>query len=114
MAGPNDPKTRFDLVSPGIGKASGGLVTFLLGLVTLGIGFAMDLAFIKQAGLTMTVMGFMLLAYGVVRVFMGMEAKTRSVKCPHCGETNQILANVTSFPCFKCEKPLKIPAKKAG
>ena len=43
MAGPNDPKTRFDLVSPGIGKASGGLVTFLLGLVTLGIGFAMDL-----------------------------------------------------------------------
>lgn len=113
METPNEPKTRFDLVSPGIGRISGGVVTLVLGLGALALGFLTGLEFLKQAGMTMTLMGLMLVGYGALRVYTGIGAKTRQVKCPHCGEVNQILAKVTSFPCFSCEKPLKLSAKKA-
>ena len=108
MAKSNEPKTRFDLVSPGIGRTFGGIVTLLIGLVTLGVGFFMDIPFLRQAGITMTALGVILVGYGILRVYTGMGAKTRSVKCPNCGEVNQVLAKVTSFNCFNCEKPLKL------
>lgn len=113
MANSNEPKTRFDIVSPGIGRASGGLVTLLLGLGTLGAGFATEISFLRQAGLTMTMMGVILVGYGAFRVYTGIGAKTRSLKCPSCGEVNQVLAKVTSFNCFNCEKPLKLGGKKS-
>lgn len=109
---PERPKTRFDLVSPGIGRISGGIVTLLLGLLTLAIGAFAGINFLFQAGLTMTLMAAVLIGYGALRVYTGIGAKTRSVKCPACGEVNQVLADVTSFPCFNCDKPLKLGAKK--
>ncbi|HEY9855479.1 MAG TPA: DUF2614 family zinc ribbon-containing protein [Stenomitos sp.] len=112
MASPNEPKTRFDLVSPGIGRISGGIVMLVLGLVTLGVGMALDVDLMRQMGLTMVLMALVLAGYGAFRVYTGIGAKTRSIKCPQCGEVNQILQDVTSFPCFNCEKPLKIGARK--
>ncbi len=112
MASPNEPKTRFDLVSPGIGRISGGIVMLVLGLLTLGIGFGLDVELMRQMGLTMTLMALVLVGYGAFRVYTGIGAKTRSIKCPQCGEVNQILQDVTSFPCFNCEKSLKIAARK--
>lgn len=113
MADPNEPKTRFDIVSPGIGRASGGIVTLLIGMGVTGSGFAMDIPFLRDAGLTMTMTGVILVAYGAFRVYRGIGAQTRSIKCPSCGEVNQVLAKVTSFNCFKCDKPLKLGAKKS-
>lgn len=112
MASPNEPKTRFDLVSPGIGRISGGLVMLVLGLLTLGIGFGLDVELMRQMGLTMTMMALVLVGYGGFKVYTGIGAKTRSIKCPQCGEVNQILQDVTTFPCFNCEKPLKIAPRK--
>lgn len=112
MANSNEPKTRFDIVSPGIGRVSGGVVTLLIGLGTLGAGFFLEVPFLRQAGLTMTMMGLILVGYGLIRVYTGIGAQTRSVKCPSCGEVNQVLAKVTSFDCFNCEKPLKLGARK--
>lgn len=112
MASPNEPKTRFDLVSPGIGRISGGLVMLVLGLITLGAGMALDLELLRQMGLTMTLMALFLAGYGAFKVYTGIGAKTRSIKCPQCGEVNQILQDVTTFPCFNCEKPLKIGPRK--
>lgn len=105
---PPEPKTRFDLVSPGIGRIAGGIVLVLLGLLALGLGFGMDNSFLRQAGLTFTIMALLLAGYGAFTVYMGSGARTRAVKCPYCGEINQVLAKVTSFPCFKCEKPVKL------
>lgn len=112
MATPDQPKTRFDLVSPGIGRISGGLVMLVLGLVTLGVGMGLDVELMRQMGLTMTLMALVLAGYGAWRVYTGIGAKTRSIKCPQCGEVNQILQDVTTFPCFSCEKTLKIGPRK--
>ncbi|MBO9542783.1 hypothetical protein J7643_19520 [bacterium] len=112
MANSDEPKTRFDLVSPGVGRVSGGLVTLVLGLGVLGLGFGLGNEFLRQAGITMTLMALFLMGYGAFKIFTGVGAKTRQIKCPSCGEVNQILQQVTSFPCFNCEKPLKLGAKK--
>lgn len=113
MANSNEPKTRFDLVSPGVGRISGGVVTLVLGLGVMGLGFGLGIEFLRQAGVTMTLMALCLVGYGAFKIYTGMSARTRQIKCPNCGEVNQILQQVTSFPCFSCEKPLKLGGKKA-
>lgn len=103
-----EPKTRFDLVSPGIGRIAGAVVLLLLGVGVLVLSYFMDNEFLRQMGFTFTLMALLLAGYGAYTVMSGSGARTRPVKCPYCGEINQVLAKVTSFPCFKCDKPVKL------
>lgn len=107
MTRPSAPKTRFDLVSPGIGRISGGLVTGVLGGVVWGLGTLVDLPMVRQMGLTSLIMGAMLMGLGGFQVWRGSQARTRRILCPHCKEENRVLADVTQFPCFNCERPLR-------
>ncbi len=107
MTRPNTPKTRFDLVSPGIGRISGGLATFILGGVVWGVGTLGDWPMLRQMGLTSLVMGALLMSLGGFQVWRGSQARTRRIMCPHCKEENRVLADVTQFTCFNCERPLR-------
>ena len=107
MARSDAPKTRFDLVSPGIGRISGGLVTLVIGAIVWGAGTLLDWPLIRQMGATSLVMGGLLAALGGFQVWSGTRARTRRIQCPHCREENRILHHVTQFACFNCERPLR-------
>lgn len=105
MAQSTEPKTRFDIVSKGVGLIAGGLMMIVIGVVV-------SLTLRNEFGLSMLLMGACFAAYGGYQIYKGMEARTKSITCPHCGEVNQILTQVKAFECYACEKPLKLVAQR--
>jgi hypothetical protein len=105
LAQSTEPKTRFDIVSKGVGLIAGGLMMIIIGIVV-------SLTLRNEFGLSMLIMGVCFGGYGAFQIYRGMEARTKQITCPHCGEPNQILSEVKSFTCFQCEKPLKLVAQR--
>lgn len=105
MAHSTEPKTRFDIVSTGVGLIAGGVMMLVIGIVV-------SLTLRNEFGLSMLLMGACFGGFGGYKIYKGMEARTKSITCPHCGEENQILSEVKSFTCFQCEKPLKLVAQR--
>lgn len=103
MSESGKPKTRFDLVSSGFGKITGGLVQLILGVILL--------FFQPQLGLTLILVGVILLGWGVFGIMFGAHAPQKEIKCPQCGEPNALLADVKDFTCYNCKKPLKLARK---
>lgn len=93
-------KTRFDLVSSGFGKITGGIVQLILGGILL--------FFWRDLGLTLLLVGVIMLAWGGFSILTGAQAPQKEIKCPQCGETNALLADVKEFTCYNCQKPLKL------
>ncbi|HBN07551.1 MAG TPA: hypothetical protein DD435_02520 [Cyanobacteria bacterium UBA8530] len=99
------PKTRFEIVSKGVGMLSGSAFCLLLG----GILF---LAGVSQYALTIALMGCAFLVVGLFQIFGGLNLRTKSFKCPTCQTQNEVLAGVSEFPCKDCGKPIFLRPKK--
>ncbi|MEB3299129.1 MAG: hypothetical protein VKO21_06550 [Candidatus Sericytochromatia bacterium] len=95
------PRTRFDLVSRGLGRVAGAVTLFLLGGVLY--------LFQPSAASGMWLFGVFLLALGVREIIQGRSAAQRSVGCPGCGTRNDVLADAVTFTCYKCGKSLRLP-----
>lgn len=100
MAESGKPKTRFDLVSSGFGKITGGIVQLILGIILL--------FFWRDLGLTLILVGVIMLGWGGFGIMFGAQAPQKEIKCPQCGEANALLADVKDFTCYNCKKPLKL------
>lgn len=93
-------KTRFDLVSSGFGKIAGGIVQLVIGIIAL--------FFWRDLGLTLILVGVIMLGWGGFGILSGAQAAQKEIKCPQCGETNALLSDVKEFDCYNCKKPLKL------
>lgn len=96
-----EPRTRFDLVSRGIGRVTGGVVLWLIG----GVLYLAQ----PSAAAGMLAFGTCLLALGGWEIAKGRQAAQRSVGCPGCGTRNDVLSQVETFACYQCGKPLRLP-----
>ena len=101
---PNRPKNRLGIISPGIGRLASALVILILGVIAL--------FFNRQYGLTLISMALMFGAWGGVILYRGLNARQKSITCPHCGQRNDVLAEIREFNCFSCNKPIKLVRKK--
>lgn len=105
MAQSTEPKTRFDIVSKGVGLIAGGLMMIVIGIVV-------SLTLRNEFGVSMLLMGACFGGYGGFQIYKGMEARTKTITCPHCGEVNEVLHQVKAFTCIACDKPLKLVAQR--
>lgn len=95
------PRTRFDLVSRGMGRVAGGVVLWLIG----GVLYLAQ----PSAAAGMLVFGTCLLALGAWEIMKGRQAAQRSVGCPGCGTRNDVLSEIETFACYQCGKALRLP-----
>lgn len=101
------PKTRFEIVSKGVGALSGGIMCLFVGLILF--------FFSPQYAYTIWAMALFMLGMGILDIFGGVNMRTKTFKCPTCKADNEVLRDVTSFPCKECGKPIYLRrAKRPG